>query len=360
MAEEGHRNGVADDAPLPSNFSPFLLPEVSAQWVQIDSMGRAAGTLDTESIEWLDRLRLRCPLQSGSEIEEIIVDILSRAHSAARKSPEDYFATLMDGWCPIECFRLIECAKALLGLNPPSSFGIDGTRSLLKEALTRSIDACQQFFDENFEESDIFLEGGKKLGAILLELDNAMGLNWHTPPNSAHYMEVDSFCYLAQMLKSSCELWFQSTLGILKPGWLVPANHIVEGRNHNIIFRQDGVHTLDLLCSGAYHIHTINSHYYLYRPIEGHSMQSAIGEARGRMRDRLRNFLRCSYPAKKRKRSSPPALEGGQPPSDQPRYPLFKDPPVNAISTSNSSGNIAIQIPAGMVQQILQLPRLTR
>jgi hypothetical protein len=156
-----------------------------------------------------------------------------------------------------------------MGEYPPSSFEINGTRTRLKEALNRSIDACQHFFGENFEESAIFLEDGKKFGAILLKLDKAMGLDRHTPLNSEHYMEVDYFCYLAQMLKSSCELWVQSTPGILKPGWLVPAHHIVEGLNHNIIFRQDGVHTLDLLCSGAHHIHMINFHYYLCRPKEG-------------------------------------------------------------------------------------------
>jgi hypothetical protein len=86
----------------------------------------------------------------------------------------------MDGWCPIECLRLIECALASLGEYLSSSFEIDDTRSKLKAALVRPIKICQLFLDENCEESDIFLDAGRKLGVILRELNDKMGPDSHT------------------------------------------------------------------------------------------------------------------------------------------------------------------------------------
>jgi hypothetical protein len=138
----------------------------------------------------------------------------------------DYHATLMDGWCALECLRLISCYEDF-GDYPPSSFDIEDSREKLLAFIAISLAQCNIYLTEHayFPSND--LASMVNLTVKLNALYTAMRPESHQALDSIDYMEVEQFNCLAQLLQGSCDLWVQGHHEVLREGWLSPSQHIV-------------------------------------------------------------------------------------------------------------------------------------
>jgi hypothetical protein len=186
--------------PLVPHLSPFIL--LSSEWVQFDPLHRIALALNgspTSRLQVLTANRLYPPSRS----HELADEVMRSTHCAAKRSDMDCHATLKDGWCALECQRLISCYEDF-GDYPPSSFGIEDSREKLLAFIAISLAQCDISLPKHANFSSTDLESMVTLNVMLGTLYKAMGPESYQALDSTDYMEVEQFNCLAQLHQGSC------------------------------------------------------------------------------------------------------------------------------------------------------------